>query len=186
MTPVPDPNGGARNVESRLEAIERHLNLRSPTRPRTYDDPFKSRNPGSGTGTGGAVDRVQPDDTNFGAPKRGGTGVDDPNAPFEENTKKPVLPAPVPGSGNEGTSVGGAGASESVIQTKKPAAGTVDENSNKKSDQGLRLDTRITSRAVSPRERQTITISGANAAVATAKKPTTPKADARTVNVAKY
>lgn len=180
---MPDPNSSARNFESRLEVIERHLNLRSPTRPRTYDDPFKSRNPG--TGSGGAVDRVQPEDPNFGAPRRGGTGVDDPNAPFEENTKKPVLPAPVPGIGKEGTG-SGAGASESVIQTKKPAAGTVDENSNKKNDQGLRLDTRITSRAVSPRERQTITIGGANAAVATAKKPTAPKADARTVNVAKY
>ncbi|MBS0204270.1 MAG: hypothetical protein JSS49_15310 [Planctomycetes bacterium] len=179
---MPDPNSNSRSFESRLEAIERHLNLRSPApaKPRTYDDQFKSRN---STGTGNGTNTTE--DPAFPPFKKGGTTADDPNAPFEENVNKPVLSAPAPGPAPDATGTA-AGAAESVIQTRKPAAGSVDENSSKKNDQGLRLDTRVTSRAVSPRERQTIVIGGANAAIATAKKPATLKVDARSINVAKY
>jgi hypothetical protein len=61
---------------------------------------------------------------------------------------------------------GDLGPSDTVIQSKKPAPGpSIDDD---KKDQTLRLDTRVTSRAVAPRERRSSV-----AGVATAKIKTT-------------
>lgn len=185
MSPTPDPANGARNVENRLERIERHLNLNSSTRNRTYEaDPFTRRpsNSGStndetGTGTGNG------NGNDFPAP-RPNRNLDN-GGMFEPNTRS--------GSGSgtglttERIPIPGDDTNETVIQSKKPAPGPVDEPADKKKDQSLRLDYRITSTAVSPRERISRTNAPTMTAVTRKKSPTLQvDAQPRLVDIARH
>lgn len=195
MVPTPDPNNATTSttVESRLQEIERILNIKPRVNNKTYEDRFNSRG-GQGSGTaipsrtqGGASD----DPNDFPLPRRNNTNTND-QEPFQERgrendgsassqgTFRPNLGAP---EGNN----------ETVIPSKKPApsSGVEDKSKSKeeKGNQSLRLDTQVTSRAVSPRERQTI--GGAAKPVVAAKKAnnkTSLKVDAHplSVDVARY
>lgn len=157
IAPVPDPtinSNTTKTFESRLEAVERALNINpNNTNPRrTFDDGFgrpanrgntgftdedpaaiparPRRNPAAGSGT----------NDNFEAPENRSNGT-----MFEENRTNRV---------NLGTP--NDGHSEEVIPTKKPAPGPpIDDKST------MRMDSRVTSRAVSPRERTSMP-AGAN------------------------
>ncbi|MEK6259510.1 MAG: hypothetical protein AABP62_12910 [Planctomycetota bacterium] len=210
LSPVADPSNYSSGIESRLEAIEKHLKIVPPrehtrTPPSTYDadrfgpsrgrtrgpdelDDATSIPPRSGTGTG--IRRREPgsgpDDGTFSKP--------DVRNPAQEKTNDPddgfFRGNPAPPSSKDGASSGSFGTqkvntekanteganvpkpgdADLVIPEKKPApTGTaVEEN---KGPQTLRLDSRITSRAVSPRERQTIVVGFAKPVTARAMTP---------------
>ncbi len=213
LAPIADPSNHASGIESRLEAIEKQLNIVPPrehtgTGPRTYDaDRFKGRTrsndgfegnavpprEGTGTGTRRSGSGSSPEDGSFSRPK-----IRNPDDPDTE----PFAPNSAPRSGTEGASglrdtfktntekantdaekteaekgtSEGTDASKStdpdlVIPAKKPApTGPVEEPP---SPQTLRLDSRMTSRAVSPRERLTIVVGFQKPVVAQTKAPKT-------------
>lgn len=163
LQPVADPaNGTARSIEKRLEVIERELRITPPRDTKTYaPDNFGTANPNRNR------ERVRDDNNpNFEAPAPGSRNREnEDNGMFQERSStersfKPVTEKiAIPG--------GDLGAPETVIQSKKPAPGpSIDDE---KKDQSLRLlDTRVTSRAVAPRERRS-----SASVVATAKTKTT-------------
>jgi hypothetical protein len=184
LGPIPDPANNARSIESRLEVIEKALNIpvpRNSPMPKTYgDDGFNPRM-GNGTDTdpnagGGSTipsrpARVtDPNDPSFEAPtqpRRGtfGSGAE----PF------PTNPAPGNSSGAERQESFKAKTDgidlkipDAIIPEKKPAPGGAAIEDPK--PQTLRLDTRVTSRAVSPRERQSISVGFAKSVVAASPK----------------
>ena len=210
LSPVADPNNHSRGtnssgIESRLEAIEKHLNILPPRdRTRTYDpdDKFTPRTrtqPNDGLGSGnsipareghGAGVRRAPgtvvDDEGYSRPSvrnpaRGTIGESAGDGVFEAN--------PPARSGTDGASSGAfesrkvnteqpdtdkkdAADADLVIPAKKPAAtGAAIEGTNR--PQTLPLDSRITSRAVSPRERQVIAV-GFQKSVVASTKPVVP------------
>jgi hypothetical protein len=165
----------------------------NPPNNRTYDDDFNTvpRNRGSGSGLDSTnPSRSQgsganPDD--FSRPRPSGTNQDtepfEPNDPSGSSTRETFRPA---GDANLGAPNSG----ETVIPSKKPAPPPPIENGaeDKKGDktnQSLRLDTRVTSRAVSPRERHSTLGNRTNAVAGT---PARRQVDTppRTVNVARY
>lgn len=171
MQPVPDPAGSTSgSIESRLKYIEEKLNI-TPPKNRTYDGfdrtnettvPIRRRN---NTNNNNADE--------FQAPTPGRTREPD-NEPFQENppsgsTSRDTFKA------NKDGNLGAPGPApsppeETAIPTKKPAQGGVDDNQKgEKKDQTLKLDTRVTSRAVSPRERQSISVGFAKSVVAKSK-----------------
>ena len=160
ISPTPDPNSSSNtpssspnSIESRLEAIERTLNMSAP-RPnaRTYEDRFNPRG-SSTTIPGRNSNGVNDDSRDFPAPQRTtpntNTNTNDAE-PFQENDSGPAA--------SRGTFRPDLGApdndpvkNDTVIPSKKPAPGSgVEDNST----QTLRLDARITSRPVSPRQRR--------------------------------
>ena len=224
LSPVADPNNHSRGtnssgIESRLEAIEKQLNILPPRdRTRTYDpeDKFTPRTrtqPNDGLGSGNSVPaRRRPaggtvvDDENFTTPNvrnpahgttrdpaddlypanppaRTGTdgAASGARETFKPNTEK--LNPVKPNTDQPASDQGEAGKSDStsndtinapdpdlVIPARKPATtGTAIEGSNRP----LTLDSRITSRAVSPRERQVIAV-GFQKSVVASTKPVAP------------
>ncbi len=218
LAPVADPNNYSRGttshgIESRLEAIEKHLNIVPPRdRTRTYDDDrFTPRTPtrtNDGLGTGSSVPaRRRPaagtgideegysvpnvrtpagGGTSGGAGASGGandglfeanparTGTDGAAAgareSFKVNTEKADTEKAKPETNEQGKN--DAADADLVIPARRPAAtGTVNEGSNR--PMTLPLDSRITSRAVSPRERQVIAV-GFQKSVVASTKPVAP------------
>lgn len=231
LTPVADPNNYGRGtssngIESRLEAIEKQLNILPPRdRTRTYDPEDKFITPrtrtrtNEDTGSGSSIPAREGHGT--GVRRTPGTVVDEegystPNVrnPAHGTTRDPaddLYPANPPArTGTDGAASGaretfkpnteklnpvksntdqpasdqgGTGKSDStsndtinaadpdlVIPAKKPAAtGTAIEGSNRP----LTLDSRITSKAVSPRERQVIAV-GFQKSVVASTKPVAP------------
>lgn len=215
LTPVADPNNYGRGtssngIESRLEAIEKQLNIVPPReRTRTYDpdDKFTPRtrtrtneDTGSGSsipareGHGTGVRRTPGtvvDDEGYSRPSvrnpaRGTASESADDGPFEVN--------PPARSGADGASSGAfesrkvntektdtekseadkkdAADADLVIPAKRPAAtGSAIEGTNR--PQTLPLDSRVTSRAVSPRERQVIAV-GFQKSVVASTKPVAP------------
>ena len=223
LRPVADPNNNSRGtesrgVESRLEAIERHLNIVPPrdhtgTRSRTYDDEFNAtprpRTRTDGLGSGNSI----PARENFGTGTRrpAGSGTD------AEGYSTPSVRTPAHGTNTDsvddgafranppartapdgassgtrdtfkvnteksGSEKSDSAASDSsnaadadlVIPAKKPAAtGTAIEGTNR--PQTLPLDSRVTSKAVSPRERQAIAVGFQKPVIARAKTPAPAK-----------
>ena len=203
LAPVPDPTNSARSIESRLEVIEKALHITPPpAKTRTYEDnedkfnsvrgreneaPIPSRPRGGSTGDA------------FDLPIQGGAGGTDDGGLFKENPRSrdgagttESLKPPLPGDD---------GKNETVIPAKKPAPalpiddkGTPTDNKGTTTEeqpksQALRLENRITSRAVSPRERQAISVGFAKPA-AVASKKTAPKsrvvAPPQPINVARH
>lgn len=200
LQPVPDPANSSRNLENRLQVIERHLHITPPATNnnnntngnRTYgDDGFQSVPSGRGNRNG----------NNTTIPNRGNgnTGNDgfDPPVPADnrdnggmfkdreqERQDESLRRIPLPGDpAPEG----------SVIPSKKPAAApAIDDKTNgskagEKSTQTLPLDSQMTSRAVSPRERQAISV-GPHTTVVSARKPASKMqvdAQPQTINVAR-
>lgn len=213
LTPVADPNNYGRGtssngIESRLEAIEKQLNIVPPReRTRTYDpdDKFTPRtrtrtNEDMGNGSsiparegvgarrtpGTAVDEEGYSRPSVRSPARGTAGESADDGVFEAN--------PPARSGADGASSGAfesrkvntektdtekseadkkdAADADLVIPAKKPAAtGAAIEGTNR--PQTLPLDSRVTSRAVSPRERQVIAV-GFQKSVVASTKPVAP------------
>jgi hypothetical protein len=172
-----------------LQVIERALNITPPARNnRTYaPDNFNSTTPNRNRNDTTNPNRDSSDPDNFQAPTRPrgngtGTGTGDDGEMFRENTgtgsiernfKAPIESIAIPGEAQ-------------TIQTKKPAPGDpIDDKDNqgteKKKDQTLRLDSRIVSRAVSPRERL-----GGRSATESKSSSVHMDAHPRTVNVARY
>mgnify|MGYP003337095851 FL=1 len=191
LTPRPDPYNGSRSVEQRLEAIERELRIVPPrnNRERTYNsdpDGFSPSTRPRGTGIDTTVPSRRPADT-FESPVPGTTPPTD-NTPFEENQpaeRRNSLRPPLGDAESTGahTDAGAPIPSKEPAQDKKkPAAGEPKDN-----DQTLRLDSRITSRAVSPRERLASSTAIEKPAVAV-KKPAKLQVDAqpRDVKMARY
>jgi len=190
LAPRPDPANGSRSVEQRLDTIERELNIvpnRNSHKDKTYapNDGFNSvpaRGSG-GFGTETTIPSKRPGSTRddeFQAPTPGRTD-DDSNEPFKENptTKQGSFKPPTNEAGDNGITIPG--------EIKKPAPG---EPIDKDKGQSLRLDSRVTSRAVAPRERLAIRDGATKPAVASAKKPVGSKlqvdAHPRTVNLARH
>ncbi len=229
LSPVADPNNysrgtESRGVESRLEAIERQLNIVPPrdhtgTRSRTYDDEFNATprprtRTNDGLGSGSSIPAREPYGT--GTRRPAGSGID------AEGYSTPSVRTPAHGTntdavddgtfranppartGPDGASSGtrdtfkvntdkintdqsgseksdsaasdssNAGDADLVIPAKKPAAtGTAIEGTNR--PQTLPLDSRITSKAVSPRERQVIAVGFQKPVIARAKTPAPAK-----------
>jgi len=210
LSPIADPSNYSSGIESRLEAIEKHLKIVPPrehtgTRPRTYDEdrfgPSKTRTrandglddgsavparEGVGTGTRRSGTGNVIEDESFSRPSirnpARGTTTDPDNEPFPANS--------APRSNTDGTSTGpretfkvntekahaeatdGPKSTDAdlVIPEKKPApTGAAVEETN--GPQTLRLDSRITSKAVSPRERQAIAVGFQKPVVARTKTP---------------
>lgn len=190
IAPVPDPKTGSRTIEQRLRAIERELKIVAPTTPETYTpDDFNSVPGPRGTGTGTTIPSRRNNDTQFEMPPRG-KATDTEGEMFEENRAEPrsSLKPPINGATNSGTKIDESGSpipSKSTgdeSSTKKPAPGEpIDEGKG----QSLRLDSRVTSRAVSPRQRLATPIKPA----VVARKPATKlqvDVQPRTANVARY
>lgn len=204
LTPTADPYNSSRSIESRLEAIEKQLNIvppREPSpRPSTYEsDSFRSRTRprandlpadglgeaapipardtnGTGTrrGTTGTVIEDEPFSTpDVRTPARGGTsGTDDGmfhrnaaprgNTEGTSNESRETFKANTEKANADKSTTEGAGDLKSadpdlVIPEKKPVpTGSAVDDSN--GPQTLRLDSRITTKAVSPRERQSISV----------------------------
>ena len=189
LSPVPDPANSSRSFENRLDVIERHLHINPPVvdKNRTYrDDGFKSVPSRGGNRNGTVNDPLR---------GSGGTRDDDLEPPIPANTRdntnqmfedrdRERLHGSGTGTGTGSESSqriplpGDPGPEESVIPSKKPAAApAIDEKAKddkgtktEKSTQTLPLDSRVTSRAVSPRERQAISV-GTRTTVAAAKQP---------------
>lgn len=191
LTPRPDPTNGSRSIEQRLEAIERELRIVPPrtNRERTYNntpDNFNSVPRSRGTGTDTTIPSRRPSD-DFEAPVPGTTAPTD-TEPFQENppperrnSLRPPLGDPAPADAHTDAGIP-IPSKETTPDKKKPAAGEPKDN-----DQTLRLDSRVTSRAVSPRERLASSTSIEKPAVA-AKKPAKLQVDAqpRDVKMARY
>ena len=203
LTPRPDPAASSRTIEQRLERIERELKIppqRSNATDRTYSP--DSFNPVPGRGT-----RETESDTTVPSRGEGGdefkspinrNSNEDPNEPFRENppaTRRNSLKPPTTdgdsGATGTGQTSGDSGitipAKEAVIpsQHKKPAPGAPIESDK---SQTLRLDSRVTSRAVSPRERLALPVGTVNISVAAAKRPAATlqvDAEPNAVNVAR-
>ncbi len=227
LSPVADPSNYSRGIETRLEAIEKHLNIVPPrehtlpprentgTRTRTYDDDrFSPSRPrtrtndglddgtsvpardGAGTGTrrsgsGTATESepfteplrtrprgtTDPDNDPFpanSAPRGSSDGASTgPRETFKANTEKVnTNKANTDKTGTELKEAPKPDDPDLVIPEKKPAP-TGDAVEEKSGPQTLRLDSRITSKAVSPRERQTIVVGFQKPVVARTKSPTT-------------
>ncbi|HEY4260944.1 MAG TPA: hypothetical protein VGM98_12320 [Schlesneria sp.] len=186
LQPIADPaNGTARNIENRLEVIERELRI-TPPRARTYaPDNFNSASPNRNRNNDApSPTRNREDGTNFEAPAPGRNREENDNEMFRErssngSTERSFKPATeriaIPGNDDS---------TGTVIQSKKPAPGpSIDD----KNDTTLRLDSRITSRAVAPRGRQFM-VSGATAVtpvVAKTKPQLQVDAQPRTINLAR-
>jgi len=185
MTPTPDPLNSARSIENRLDAIEKTLKI-APPKNRTYEDNF-GPSPGR-TGTGTTIPnrpRNNSNDDAFQSPIPGRQNGTNDNEPFQEN---PPANSRDAFKANTGSTLNAPGNSDTVIPGKKPAPGPAIDDADDKKNQTLRLDTQITSRAVSPRERQSISVGFAKAAVASSKKASpTLQLDAKSdsVNVAR-
>ena len=229
LTPVADPNNYGRGtssngIESRLEAIEKQLNIVPPReRTRTYDGDGFTRTPtraNDGLGSGSSVPaRRRPaagtgiDEEGYSTPSVRGSGAGAATTRDGADDLYPANSHPANPPARTGTDGAAAGARESfkvntekadvekanagkseadkneadkkdtsatdstnaadpdlVIPAKKPAAtGTAIEGSNRP----LTLDSRITSRAVSPRERQVIAV-GFQKSVIASTKPVAP------------
>lgn len=209
LSPIADPsNQSTRGIETRLEAIEKHLNIVPPRdhtgpRPRTYDDdrfsPSKTRMPtndgfddgstvparnGTGTGTRRGGTGTVIEDENFSRPNirnpARGTTTNPDNDPFPANSAprgntdgtstgpRETFKANTEKANSEGTDASKPVDADLVIPEKKPApTGAAVEETN--GPQTLRLDSRITSKAVSPRERQSIAVGFQQPAVARTK-----------------
>ena len=211
LSPVADPSNYSRGIETRLEAIEKHLNIVPPrentgTQPRTYDaDRFgPSRRPRSTDGLDDGT-AVPPREGNGQGTRRSGTGnvIDDgtfskPDVrnPSHGKTTDPndefFKGNPAPRSNTDGTSTGPREtfkvntekantelkeapmpADPDLVIPKKEPVPTGPAIEEKNGPQTLRLDSRITSKAVSPRERQTIVVGFQKPVVARTKAPTT-------------
>jgi hypothetical protein len=195
ISPTPDPANSSRSVETRLEAIERELKI-NPPRSRTYEPDRFNTVPSRGRETipnrprGGTTDEFEtpiPGGTGTGA----GTGGTDDGEMFRENPRRgsgstESLRIPIPGD-----------TPETVIPSKAPAPASVDEKGSKVDEPAPRpedkttllpLDTRVTSRAVSPRERQAITVGFAKPVVANRKAAPKMQVDAhpQVTNVARH
>lgn len=211
MQPVPDPSNSARDLETRLQVIERALNITPPRRTKTYaPDNFNSVSPNRNkTNNNSTTPNPTNDPDEFPAPLPGTrrNGADDTEM-FEQNrpaegtaAERAFKPATetiaIPGAAIDIGADTGTDAGGTVIQTKKPAPGAVidDPEKDTSKDQGLRLETRITSRAVSPRERLAISggmakSAGLKVPVAAAAKKPVPQlrtdAHPRTADIARY
>lgn len=187
LQPVADPtNGTARNVETRLEAIEKALNITPPRPNRTYErDNFNSA-PSSRPRTNDTTVPGRTREDNFEAPAQGRTRENSDTEMFQEDraptssTERSFKPATeqiaIPGNDDS---------SGTVIQSKKPAPGpSIDD----KNDTTLRLDSRITSRAVAPRGRQFMSSGAAVVPTVAAKLKPQLQVDAqpRTINLARH
>jgi len=186
LQPVADPaNGTARNIENRLEVIEKALNI-TPPRARTYEqDNFNPASPTRNRTNEGTNRTRTNDGTEFEAPAPGRTRDDSDKGMFEErstngSTERSFKPATetiaIPGNDDS---------SGTVIQSKKPAPGpSIDD----KNDQTLRLDSRITSRAVAPRGRQFMASGSVMKSTVAAKAKSQLQVDAqpRTINLARH
>ncbi len=213
LSPIADPSNSSRGIETRLEAIERQLNIVPPRehagpRPRTYDDdrfaPSKGRtrtndtfDDGSavpargGVGAGGRRSGAGNvlDDTDFSKPAvrhpAHGTSTDPENDPFDKNSAprsktdgtstgpRETFKANTEKINSEGTDGPKPADPDLEIPPKKPApTGAAVEESN--GPQTLRLDSRITSKAVSPRERQTIATGFQKPVIARTKTKSSP------------
>lgn len=167
MTPTPDPLNSSRAIENRLDVIEKALNI-APPKNRTYEDSFGSGRNRNGTETT-IPNRARgtTNDDDFKSPIQGRQNEADDNEPFRanppENTSRDTFKA------NTGSTLNAPGTSDTVIPAKKPAPGPAIDDADDKKNQTLRLDTQITSRAVSPRERQAISVGFAKPAVAASK-----------------
>lgn len=185
MTPTPDPLNSSRNIENRLDVIEKTLNI-APPKNRTYEDNFgpgRNRNGVETTIPNRARGTSNEDD--FKSPIQGRQRETDDNEPFRENP--PANSSRDAFKANTGSTLDAPGTSDTVIPAKKPAPGPAIDDADDKKNQTLRLDTQVTSRAVSPRERQPISVGFAKSAVASTK--TTPKLQlevkSNSVNVAR-
>ena len=193
LTPRPDPTTGSRSIEQRLETIERELRIVPPrtNRERTYNntpDNFNSVPRSRGNGTDTTIPSRRPPE-DFEAPVPGTTAPVD-NAPFEENppaaerrnSLRPPLGDAAPADATHTDAGIPIPSKDATPDKKKPAAGEPKEN-----DQSLRLDYRVTSRAVSPRERLAMP-TGADKPAVAAKKPAKLQVDAqpRDVKLARY
>ena len=209
LSPSADPSNYSRGIESRLETIEKQLNIvppREPSgpRPSTYaPDDFRAP-PRSRTRTNDGLDEAAPVPARDGTgTRRSGTGsvIDDGNFskpdvrnPAQGKTTDPnddfYRANPTPRGNTDGTSTGprdtfkantkNVNSEETeapkpadpdlVIPEKKPApTGSAVEETN--GPQTLRLESRITSKAVSPRERQAIVVGFQKPVVARTKTP---------------
>ena len=209
LSPIADPSNSSRGIESRLEAIEKQLNIVPPRehtgpRPRTYgDDQFGPSRPqprvneglddgsavparggvGTGTrrsGTGHVIEEEDFSRPNVRTPARG-TNMDN-NEPFPANSAprgktdgtslgpRDTYKANTEKANTEATDAPKPADADLVIPEKRPApTGAAVEETN--GPQTLRLDSRITSKAVSPRERQTIVVGFQKPVVARTKSP---------------
>lgn len=169
MTPTPDPLNSSRAIENRLDVIEKQLNI-TPPRNRTYQDSFGSGRNRNGTETT-IPNRARgtSNDDDFKSPIQGPRNEADDNEPFRANP--PANSSRDAFKANTGATLDAPGTSDTVIPAKKPAPGPAIDDTEDKKNQTLRLDTQITSRAVSPRERQVISVGFAKSAVATSKAP---------------
>lgn len=174
LSPIADPNNaaqGSTTIESRLQAIEKVLKI-TPNR-RTYDE---------NSGTVPTRPRTEPARDDFEAPlsprttPRNGEGMFEPNP---QSTRSDSFRIPLPDS-----------TEESVIQSKKPAAAPpIEDKTNlgtpdaTQPSTALPLETRLTSRAVSPRQRMAITVGFAKSNGTVAQQPAVAQPAA--VNVAR-
>lgn len=211
LSPVADPSNYSRGIETRLEVIEKQLNIVPPrentgTRPRTYDedrfspsrtrtrtnDEFEDGNAipardGAGTGTRRSGTGTVIEDENFSRPSirnpARGTTTEPDNEPFPANSAprsntdgtstgpRETFKANTEKVNTEGTKGPKPADADLVIPEKKPVpTGTAVEENN--GPQTLRLDSRITSKAVSPRDRQTIVVDAPKSVIARTKVPT--------------
>ena len=200
LAPVPDSANSTRSIESRLEVIEKALHITPPpAKTRTYEDKFDSVPGRANESTVPVRPRGGSTGDAFDLPIQGGTGGTDDGGLFKENPRSrdgggttESLKPPLPGDD---------GKNETVIPAKKPAPalpiddkGTSTDNKGTTTEeqpksQALRLENRVTSRAVSPRERQAISVGFAQPA-AVASKKTAPKsrvdAQPQPINVARH
>ena len=200
LNPVPDPANSARSIENRLQVIEKSLNIAPPNKPRTYDDSFNSV-PGRGGNESTVPVRPRGNSTGetFELPPNRGAGGTDDGEMFRENPSgrggagsTESLRIPLPGDDVK---------AETAIPAKAPAPALPIDDKGTSTDgkgttpkeapkpQSLRLENRITSRAVSPRERQTISMGFAKPATVATKKPASKlqmDAPPHTVNVAQH
>ncbi len=186
LQPVADPaNGTARNIESRLEVIERELRI-TPPRARTYaPDNFNSAPNRNRNNDAGSPTRNREDGTNFEAPAPGKTRDENDTEMFRERSSNGSTERSFKPTTEKIAIPGNDDSTGTVIQSKKPAPGpSIDD----KNDTTLRLDSQITSRAVAPRGRQFM-VSGTTQVgpvVAKAKPQLQVDAQPRTINLARH
>jgi hypothetical protein len=187
LQPVADPaNGTARNIESRLEVIERELRI-TPPRAKTYaPDNFNSASPNRNRNNdAGSPTRNRDDGTNFEAPAPGKTRDENDTEMFRERSSNGSTERSFKPTTEKIAIPGNDDSTGTVIQSKKPAPGpSIDD----KNDTTLRLDSQITSRAVAPRGRQFM-VSGTTQVgpvVAKAKPQLQVDAQPRTINLARH